>query len=248
MLKRLIVTLIISILTFGTIDAEQFRILRLNTPEITIDSRVYQAGDTIDLPNTIDWTSDAQAVQLIGLSTGKLFFLSAKENKGQRNLWKRMYSEEKGSTRQVKIDRAGGPDLEFGSVLVHLRDAALAGDTLTLNFVLISDTTLVLSASRADPTQACIIDSGSRTYPLSRVHLRSDRFASGTLTLPKAEAVECSIIVVGFNPSAKTIVNMSLPFELDGEYMPLIMRRIPTDYIAPASDDYLRAGSTVRRQ
>ena len=78
-MKRLISLVLSSMLSVSVSFADNYKILYINTPSITIDNKQMHVGDTFDEKSQIKWVSDKQALKVLNVQTKKVRLFAAKQ-------------------------------------------------------------------------------------------------------------------------------------------------------------------------
>lgn len=79
------ITFLIGFIAFSFITAsgQQFKIKRINTPNVNINGKLLKVGDSFNKQDVINWANDKQAL-IAQDGTGKMYRLSASAVKGQK--------------------------------------------------------------------------------------------------------------------------------------------------------------------
>lgn len=79
-MKRILILLLLA-LSLHTVSAQDFEILYLTTPTITIGNKKLKQGDTFPGNATVSWESPRQAMKVLNLSTNKQTLIVAEKYK-----------------------------------------------------------------------------------------------------------------------------------------------------------------------
>lgn len=114
-MKNIIVVVVISLMSVFAASADDFKILYLTTPNITIGGKVYQVGDTFSGNASIRWSAPRQAMKVQNTTTKKQSLVVAEKYTGIKSSDMNSYfvQSKQLSTRQGELINT----LELGIVL-----------------------------------------------------------------------------------------------------------------------------------
>lgn len=112
-MKKTITALTILIATFLTAGADNFKILYLTTPSITIGGKTYRTGDTFAGNATISWATPRQAMKVLNTATKKQSLVVAEKYKDSKDLNSYFVQSRQLSTRRGELINT----MELGIVL-----------------------------------------------------------------------------------------------------------------------------------
>lgn len=78
-MKRIILLVLSSMLSLSASFADNYKILYINTPSVTIDNKQLHVGDTFEEGAIINWDSEKQALKVLNLQTKKVRLFAAKQ-------------------------------------------------------------------------------------------------------------------------------------------------------------------------
>lgn len=114
-MRHVIMATIISLVATATASADEFKILYLTTPDITIGGKTLKIGDTFAGNASINWTTPRQAMKVMNTSTKKQSLVVAEKYTGSKSADMDSYfvSSRQLSTRKGELINT----LEMGVVL-----------------------------------------------------------------------------------------------------------------------------------
>lgn len=114
-MKNIIVAVVFSLMSVFAASADNFKILYLTTPNITIGGKVYQVGDTFSGNASIRWSAPRQAMKVQNTTTKKQSLVVAEKYTGIKSADMNSYfvQSKQLSTRQGELINT----LELGIVL-----------------------------------------------------------------------------------------------------------------------------------
>ena len=114
-MRRIALVLILCICTLISVVADDFKILYVTTPSISINGKNLKAGDIFPGGATINWTSPRQAMKVLDLSTNKQTLVVAEKYKEvkSKNMASYLVAAKQLSTRRGAIINT----MELGIVL-----------------------------------------------------------------------------------------------------------------------------------
>lgn len=114
-MKKIFTTFVVFILSALSLSADNFKILYLTTPNISIGGKIYKVGDTFAGDAAIRWAAPRQAMKVLNTNTKKQSLVVAEKYTGSKSVDMNSYfvQSKQLSTRQGELINT----MELGIVL-----------------------------------------------------------------------------------------------------------------------------------